>query len=475
MKLLDFSNRQNRDVRIEDVTPEYLQYIEQLRQSDDWYPTYHIAPKHGLLNDPNGLYYHEGKYHIFYQWFPLGPVHGLKHWYHVATEDFQTYEDYGIALAPQNDFDANGCYTGMAWNQKIYYTGIDYQDKEPNVCYCEIENNQLINKQKLFSRNPKLTTSEFRDPFVWEHENQIYMINGGQNLDLKGCITLHVSNDGINFTDLGLVEFNTDNDIYMIECPNYLRMQEKAIMLYSPQGLKAKNKYDFRNVFSVVYTIGEQLSQQNLKFNNTEAIELDKGFDFYAPQIFTGENDKQILIAWLGNSKAEYPSDKNQWAHMLTIPREITVVDNKLVQKPLENLAQLRKAAWTVTEPIHFLTSQSFELELCGAENFEIQLANEVGELISFKGNHDEYCLDREQMSVCYNEQYGLQRYARRQSISEQIKIYIDHSSIEIFCDGGRTVFTSRFFIHDWKYLHVTGTKATGYDLKNLIYEPVMK
>ena len=110
---MDFSNRQNRFVRIHEVSEEYLADIEHKTQTDPFYPSYHIAPKHGLLNDPNGLSYFNGEHHIFYQWFPLGPVHGLKHWYHVSTKDFVNFTDRGIAMYPDQDYDHHGCYTGV--------------------------------------------------------------------------------------------------------------------------------------------------------------------------------------------------------------------------------------------------------------------------------------------------------------------------------------------------------------------------
>lgn len=146
MKLLDFSNRQNRTVRISDLNPEYIEFIHQLAISDSWYPKFHIAPPHGLLNDPNGLFEKDGVYHIFYQWFPLGPVHGLKHWYHLSTKDFIHFEDYGIGIAPEDDFDFLGCYSGMTFEKEdIFYTGID-SNNLPAVCYAKMSKDRIEKK-----------------------------------------------------------------------------------------------------------------------------------------------------------------------------------------------------------------------------------------------------------------------------------------------------------------------------------------
>lgn len=71
---------------------EYFQRIQETTRKDPYYPVWHIAPKCGLMNDPNGLCEINGIHHIFYQWFPAGPVHGLKHWYHLTTKDFIHYK-----------------------------------------------------------------------------------------------------------------------------------------------------------------------------------------------------------------------------------------------------------------------------------------------------------------------------------------------------------------------------------------------
>ena len=84
MHTYDFSNHQNRDLRLEDLAPEYRAMIRQSTRSDPYYPGWHIAPHCGLLNDPNGLCEIDGVHHIFHQWFPAGPVHGLKYWRHVC-------------------------------------------------------------------------------------------------------------------------------------------------------------------------------------------------------------------------------------------------------------------------------------------------------------------------------------------------------------------------------------------------------
>lgn len=90
--------------------------------SSIWRQQFHVQPPYGLLNDPNGFAYYQGKYHLFYQWFPFGPVHGMKHWYHVESDDLVNWKDNGLALAPEYDYESHGIFsgTGIVKDELLY-------------------------------------------------------------------------------------------------------------------------------------------------------------------------------------------------------------------------------------------------------------------------------------------------------------------------------------------------------------------
>lgn len=471
---LDFSNRKNRNIRLEDMSPDYLDYIKMTTEEDPWYPKYHIAPHHGLLNDPNGLCQINGVYHIFYQWYPAGPVHGLKYWYHLTTENFIEYKDYGPKIIPNSSFDYDGCYTGMILKDghraRIYYTGVRGEEKTPSVCYAEFEQNEVLNKKLLIDYNPILTTLNFRDPCVIKKDNEYIMLVGAENNDNQGIITLFKSSTPYDFTYVGNLKLNYNDLGYMLECPNYYEQDNKGVLIFSPQGIKSPNKYDLRNVFSVIYSIGSTINVKTLEFDAPTYYEMDKGFDFYAPQIFKDEKNRIILYGWLGNSKCEYPSDKNNWAHMLTIPRRIEIESDRLIQYPLEELKHLRHKGIIVKDRYE-IKDCSFEYCFEATECFKVEIRNEKGHSISFSCDGEEYQLDRTNMTYLYNEQYGTIRYAKRiENLNHEIRLFVDCSSIEIFCDNGKTVFTSRFFIDDVNEMRVSGIKGTLYQLKSNQY-----
>ena len=127
----------------------------------------------------------------------------------------------------------------------------------------------------------------------------------------------------------------------MWECPDYLRFDNKGILIFSPQGLEADGD-KYQNIFQSGYLIGDKIDFSNGEFNHGNFNELDRGFDFYAPQTTEDKHGRKILVGWMGLPEIDYPTDKSGWAHCLTIPRELELKGDKLIQKPVKELELLR-------------------------------------------------------------------------------------------------------------------------------------
>ena len=96
---------------------------------------FHLMPKTGWLNDPNGICQFDGTYHIYYQYTPFEPTGELKTWGHYTTKDFIHYKDYGPVVFPDEDIDAHGVYSGSAFIENgtihYFYTGnLKYFDRD---------------------------------------------------------------------------------------------------------------------------------------------------------------------------------------------------------------------------------------------------------------------------------------------------------------------------------------------------------
>lgn len=475
---MDFSNRQNRLVRLDEVSDEYLQHIAKLTKQDPYYPSYHIAPKHGLVNDPNGLCYFNGEHHIFYQWFPLGPVHGLKHWYHVTTKDFVHFTDRGVALYPDQDYDQHGCHTGIAVveNEQLNLLYTAHYVPEPDsghptqiLAVMDKEGN-VEKKGVVVDFNSEHYTHNMRDPVTIRRGDDYYMLIGAESHQHEGKLAIYGGSSLDSYQYLGNVDIGLDSFGFMWECPNYYEQDDRGVFIFSPQGVTSESKYDLKNVFSVVYIVGKPIDTEKRVFENQGYFELDKGFDFYAPQTYLDPKGRRILIGWLGNSKSEYPTDKNYWAHMLTLPREVTIRGNKLIQQPLEELKALRHTTQPLTTS-NTLSSGAFELELSVESSFCLELANDNGDKMVFSGNKEEWILDRTGVTEVHAAEFGTVRFAKRLSTQSRVRVFVDNSSIEIFCDDGETVFTSRLFVAQLSQLLLTGAEGKIHYLKGLQYQ----
>ena len=468
--------------RIEDISDSQKSEMIRNRGLDAGYPNYHIAPAFGLLNDPNGLCYFNGEHHVFYQWTPVGPVHGMKYWYHLSTPDFIHFTDHGIAIHPDQYFDSHGAYSGGAIVEDdkalLFYTGNQRDEnwnRIPTQCYATLDKSGVLEKKGIIVENSAYT-EHFRDPKVWKQGDDYFMVVGAQTQNLKGAMVLYHSQNLTDWVHKGPIHTSYNDFGYMWECPDFFELDGQAVMLFSPQGVSTSTSYDLKNIFSVTYLIGDRLNLDSMELEGEQSIQQpDYGFDFYAPQTYVDEQGRRIMYAWVGLPDIDTPSVKHEWAGMLTLPRELHVQDGFLVQKVVEEITALRNEGIALEGDFE-LPSKSFCLTIdANVKDFSIELSNRLGEKITFTGSDTEFTLDRSKMSELYAEEYGLVRKAPRLLAStQQIEMYIDQSVIEIFINDGKHTMTSRFFVHELSSIKVSSTteagsfKPTYYSMKSI-------
>ena len=167
---------------------------------------YHIMPTSGLLNDPNGFSYYNGYWHVFYQSYPFGPVHGLKSWNHMRSKDLVHWENLGIGLNPDFEYDKNGAYSGSALQvgNKLFimYNGNSRDENWVRHPYqlgaWMDENNRIEKLPEPLITQPDHVTEHFRDPQIIKHKDEYYAIIGAQDAAQKdGRISIYRSKDQI--------------------------------------------------------------------------------------------------------------------------------------------------------------------------------------------------------------------------------------------------------------------------------------
>ena len=435
-------------------TKEELNKLRNISLNDKYKPLFHIHPQHGLLNDPNGLAYYNGKYHVFYQWYPYDATHGMKHWAYVSSDDFVNWNREDVALIPIESYESHGAYSGNAievdGKLHMYYTGNIKYSAEDRYAY---QNLAIMNKDgkitkyennPIVSEIPKGYTGHVRDPKVFKRKDKYFMLLGAQTSDKKGVIIVYESKNSIDWNFKGELNVkNIDEDFgYMWECPDYINIDEKDILIFSPQGVEPKG-FDYQNIYNVVYAIGN-MDLDNLTFEIDTMKELEKGFDFYAPQTFI-KDSQIILFAWAGMGEVLYPTDKNKWAHCLTVPRKLNIKNNKLLQMPVDELIKLRydetSGQNTIKNNINIknIDSNKFGLELFSSQDEGVKLEfNKLGNIVT---------LDRSNFKKVFGVEYGTNR-KEYINIDENtnIKVLADRSILEIFINEGEVVFTSRIF-----------------------------
>lgn len=450
-----------------EMTTEQEAALIQSISSCPWRQTFHIQPPTGLLNDPNGFSFFNGEYHLFYQWFPYGPVHGLKHWYHTSSKDLVNWKNNGVALEPSLSFESHGAYSGsgIVKNDELFlfYTGNVRDEnwvRESYQCLAVMGKDNQIKKysEPIISTIPEGYTSHFRDPKVWKENGQYYAVLGAQRMDETGCILLYGSKDLYEWNLLGEIKTGYSQLGFMWECPDYFEIEGKGILLFCPQGLEPIGK-DYQNIYQSGYLLGGKLDVEDRTMQHGEFVELDNGFDFYAPQTMQAPDGRRILVGWMGLPEIAYPTDRNNWAHCLTIPRELTIKENRIYQQPVRELKNLRKKSVTIESTLSNQSKEfkgisgiAYELEcdftMLTASIAGVKLRTGIEEETVFYYDNDkkELVFDRGKSGESFAIDYGTKRVKSFSCKLLKLQIFVDSSSVEIFVNGGTHVFTSRIF-----------------------------
>ncbi|MDB2153720.1 sucrose-6-phosphate hydrolase [Clostridium butyricum] len=432
--------------------------------SNIWRNKNHIEMPFGLVNDPNGLSYFNGKYHIFYQWNPFGCEHKTKHWALVKTTDFVNFTKPEIILKPEDWFDKNGCYSGGAYVKddtlKLFYTGNVKNEKDERESYqCIVDYNKDGSFEKrgpIIPKQPDGYTAHFRDPMIFVNEGIYYMVLGVQRENLTGAALIYKSDDIEKWELVGELETDMKEFGYMWECPNIIKVNDdRYAFLFSPQGLEVE-EFKNQNIYQSGYVIGNlDFKVPQLK-NHSEFKEIDMGFDFYAPQVFT-HNDKNIMIGWVGmpDKDSEYPSGENGgWMFPLTLPRVLEYKDNVLYQKPLKEVENLREKQIVSVKDLD-INEYSLDLDSRNIE-IDLELLLEESTFIDFK-----FIFRDEYINLTYNKENGvcvidrnnmklggkgIRKFKLNVDKTLKLHMFIDNSVMEIYYQEGLETTTLMYF-----------------------------
>ena len=321
--------------------------------AEEFRPLFHLTPRCGWMNDPNGFSIYKGKYHLFYQYNPYETVWGPMHWGHAESDDFIDWKYLPVFMAPETDYDKDGCFSGSAIETEdgkhlILYTGVlKKQDENGNFydvqtqCvavgdgkdYEKYEMNPVITGDKLPEGAGKI---DFRDPKIWKENGKYYLVAGNKTVDGDGQILQYSSDDGFNWEyDKTLIKNNGRFGV-MWECPDFFVLDGKRVLLTSPQDMLPEG-FEFHNGNGTLCIIGSLNDEGDFCEENCQAV--DYGIDFYAPQTIQTKDGRQVMIGWLQNwDTLGIKRDDFPWFGQMSLPREISIKNGRLIQKPIREI-----------------------------------------------------------------------------------------------------------------------------------------
>jgi len=452
---------------LEEINLEIDKFYRNDIYGDNWMLNYHFEPPFGLINDPNGLSYYNGECHLFFQWNPYTCEHKYKHWGLVKTKNFTDYTIPKVVLAPTDWYDKDGCYSGSALDVngqlELIYTG-NVKDAKKNRKTYQVrarydEYGNITKIGPIISDIPKGYTAHFRDPKVFEHKGKYYFIIGAQTEDLKGRTLLYSSEDFNTWDLMGEIETDYKDFGFMWECPGLINIDNKDVLIFSPQGLKAE-EFKNQNIYQSGYLIGN-LDYRTLKFTHNEFKELDMGFDFYAPQSFRDDKGRDIMIGWMGLPEEEnqHPTSQYNRIHCLTMARRLAIKDNVIYQKPLEEYKNLREKVLADIESVDISTwvSDNIEencyeliLEVNKMNASQIQLRFAIGnyEYMELKYDFEQSIVTLDRSNMKFGGK-GVRKFKLYKEEDFKIHMFMDKSAVEIYLNDGREVLSSRVYPQD--------------------------
>lgn len=442
--------------------------------TEKYRPTYHFTPEYGWMNDPNGLVYYAGEYHLFYQYNPYGCVWGNMHWGHAVSKDLIHWHPRSIALHPDSIgtiFSGSAIVdrenlAGFGKNALIAIYTSDGNGQTQNIAH-SLDNGYNFQKYDL---NPVLkdsNKSDFRDPKVCWYEKSkqwIMTLATGQTISFYGSQDLKKWNKLSDFGE----GIGAHGGVW--ECPDLFPLTYKGktkwilIVSISPGGPNGGS--------ATQYFIGNFDGTTFMADNLPYPLWLDYGRDNYAGVTWNNipkSDGRTLFIGWMNNWDYANFIPQINFRGSMTIVRELKLMHNGthliLSSNPVKEVTNLRKKIKEFAEikmnNIYDLKnviqskSGAYEIDMTIKPEmstvFNFSISNMVGEKVCFLFNLEKasFSIDRSKSGIVdFNQHFASHAFESplRKKTEYKLQIFVDKSSVECFINEGELVQTNIVF-----------------------------
>lgn len=418
---------------------------------------FHFAAFAGWMNDPNGLCFFNGYYHLFYQANPFGQQWDTMFWGHAVSRDLVHWTHLPFVFFPQPELSFDKSYVGGAFSgSAVVYNGLmhifltrHFAEQSSNDTPFEYQNTavssdgvSVAGEHSVIPVFPARASHNFRDPKVEYINGQWHMVLGSC-YDGVPSVLLYTSPDLENWTFCGRLFSDTEQDGNTVECPDFFQLDGAYVLSYSLQPRQAVS----RKFIRMRYCIG---SFDGTSLESACSGICDFGPDYYAAQSFSRDG-RRVVIGWLNDYYLEHITVPGGVNGSMSLPRELHIKNNKLYQIPVKEIQTLVGDVYQLSEDDGCLhctvpgSSARIRCTLSQSTDFVIDL----GRGVSLDESETGISFICENGCACLQTQ-GLpsSSHAFIAPVAEihSFEIYIDRRSVEVFINDGEAVGTKLFY-----------------------------
>ena len=485
------------------VSTVVMSQTSAIGKDEEHRPKVHFSPKAHWVNDPNGMVYNKGIYHLFYQHHPYSSVWGPMHWGHATSRDMINWKHEPIAIYPDS---LGTIFSGSAVVDKNNTSGFGKNGQSPLVAIFtqhsmqgeKAGKNDYQNQSIAYSnddgktwikykgnpvlKNPGIT--DFRDPKVMWYEPQKKWV---MTLATKDCITFYSSKNLKNWVKES--EFGATVGAHggVWECPDLFTLDnngKKVWVLLVSINPGGPNKGS-----ATQYFIGDFDGSKFVPYT-TDTKWIDYGPDNYAGITWSNTGTRKIFLGWMSNWLYATVVPTETWRSAMTIPRELKLKhvgnDILIASQPVVELSKIQSKPIIISNvkiinnidmaaragKIKFPCRINLSLE--EIKDFSLVVSNDRGEelVIGFDKKQNQYFIDRTKSGKTeFQKEFAARHVAPRLTDNNKmtISLLIDVSSVELFADDGLTAMTAIFFPNKpYNQIHIQSTENAV--IKNMEY-----